>query len=197
MALLDPKIGEPQKPIPPLPEIVGGTSATWAMVVAVLRFGKLPDEGTRKKLDKLGEKFRAELGALKGFSYDDARREFKTAVHAALDGKGDPNAVRTSESLIRRNSIVRQAVKQRASKVSREACLIAADVLKAGLKIFPEYERAILEQESALVPAEVTNQLGGSPLRALLKQMPKFIEAHIAKLRDNPMPMVDPSNLLK
>jgi hypothetical protein len=183
-------------PVPPVQRVepTPGIAPSWALVVAALKSVGLPDAKTRATLDKLGEKFTAELSKMRGYSHDDARREFKRLVHAALDSNTVPENLPASDELIRRNSLFRQVCRSRASAVSREGCLLAADVLEKALAQLPKFTGELLAAESALHQG-IT--LTGSPLKKLCDELPAFFKLHIANLRGNPTPMVNPSQLLK
>lgn len=165
-----------------------------AMLVEVLRFAGLPNKDTISKLEKLHDKWKAELAAMKGFGYDDALREYRANIRDALDGKLDAKTLPTKSDLIQRNSDVRKIAKGRAAVISKEACLIAADVYEAALKRLPEYTAKLLESERAIFSG--SSNLGKSPLQYLCDQMPDFFATHIAKLRDRDYAMSDPKTVI-
>lgn len=164
------------------------------MLVEVLKFAGLPDKATLSKLDKLHDKWQSELDAMKGYSYDDALREYRANVRAALDGNFDAKTLPLKSDLIQRNSDVRKIARGRATVISKEACLIAADVYEAGLKKLPEYTARLMASERAIF--NTGQSLGKSPLEYLCEQMPSFFEVHIKKLRENQYPLMNPKTIL-
>jgi len=167
-----------------------------AMMADLLRFAKLPDKGTGEKLAKMSLMFHSELATLTGYGQPDAVKERKALLAEAVAGKGDPKKLPTVDELIRRNSDVRRCIKGRASAVSREACLLAAEVFEQALAKCPEYVADLLGQERRIFPALALTG-AKSPLADTCEQLPKFVAHHIKKLRGNPVPSVDPANLLK
>lgn len=192
--ILNPQPAEPLPKPQPLVEPGAYVQPRPALLKQVLVFAGLPDKATLAKLEKLADAWEAELGKMKGFGHDDGRAEFKRLMRDALDGKTAADKVPRWEDVKRRNQIVRAQCRAKASKISREAALIVADVYEKALEAVPAYVAHLLSNEAALFAG--ASGLPDSPLKKLCDKLPEFIKFHISKLHDRDYCLCNPRAIL-
>lgn len=162
-------------------------------VSALLRFCSLPEKSTRTKLDELARKFRDELEVSARLEHPAFEHERQIAL--AVSGKIKPSEVITRTALREIFEQTHQIQDARAAKFSREAALIAADVLETALAKLPSFIAQLKTHESIL-----HETAGIAPATEVFTKFEKRLAAHVRKLaktyRENTT-VSDPSELLK
>lgn len=162
-------------------------------VAALLKFCGLPEKSTRAKLDELARKFREELAVAQRVEHPAIQHENLIAM--AVAGKIKASEVPTRSVLRETFEQTHAIADARAAKYSREAALIAADVLEAALEKLPPFIEQLKTHENVLHSAA-----GSAPDNEVFAKFEKRLEKHVRRMVENLREntgVCDPAELLK